>query len=110
MNDERQILGKCHEYMNCHVIIETSERALSDAILASTDGTNAAFYVPEEVEEATDSSTGEIRQLGGVTYQARFRKYRLLVYPLASIRNLYLYPYYFPYYPYYYAKPYPYNV
>jgi hypothetical protein len=103
MDYVRAVHEMCKKHMNCHVIFQTSDRALMDGILLDSDGANATLQVPEEVSAPTTPE--ELRN--DSTLRPRYRRYIVKIYPLASITGMYLYPYYYPYYPNFYPKPYP---
>ena len=101
----RNMQDKCKKYKYCHVVFQTSERALLEGILLDNNLSSADLLVPEDLA-APESRYFEVRQSGGETFRPRYRVYKKVTVPLSSVAAIYLYPYYYPSYPYIYQRNY----
>ncbi|PGS48671.1 hypothetical protein [Bacillus sp. AFS041924] len=101
----RNIQDTCKKYKLCYVVFQTSERALLEGVLLDNDSNSANLLVPEDLA-APESRYFEVRQNGGETFRPRYRKYKKITLPLASVVAVYLSPYYYPSYPYIYHRNY----
>ncbi|MGG0178507.1 hypothetical protein [Gottfriedia acidiceleris] len=101
----RNIQDKCKKYKYCHVVFQTSERALLEGILLDNDSNSANLLVLEDLA-APESRFFEVSQSGGETFSPRYRMYKKVTVPLSSVVSIYLFPYYYPSYPYIYQRNY----
>ena len=107
VNHTRLVHDKCKKYKECHVVLQTSERALLEGVLLETNTESATLLTAENLE-LPDSEYGELRQIGGETFKPRYRRYKRIIIPLSTITTIYLFPYYYPSYPYVYQRNNPY--
>ncbi|PGZ89270.1 MULTISPECIES: hypothetical protein [unclassified Bacillus (in: firmicutes)] len=101
----RNMQDKCKKYKLCHVVFQTSERALLEGILLDNNSSSAELLVPEDLA-APESRFFEVRQNSGETFLPRYRIYKKVTVPLSSVVSIYLFPYYYPSYPYIYQRNY----
>ncbi|MES9684876.1 hypothetical protein ABWK22_18650 [Gottfriedia acidiceleris] len=101
----RNMQDKCKKYKYCHVVFQTSERALLEGILLDNNLSSADLLVLEDLA-TPESRYFEVRQNGGETFRPRYRIYKKVTVPLSSVVAIYLYPYYYPSYPYIYQRNY----
>ncbi|MEE6450034.1 hypothetical protein RAH41_05600 [Gottfriedia acidiceleris] len=101
----RNMQDKCKKYKLCHVVFQTSERALLEGVLLDNNSSSADLLVPEDLG-ATESRYFEVRQSGGDNFRPRYRAYKKVTVPLSSVEAIYLYPYYHSNYPYIYQRNY----
>ncbi|QKE73658.1 hypothetical protein HPK19_12955 [Arthrobacter citreus] len=105
MDHIRNMQEKCNKYKFCHVVFQTAERALLEGVLLDHDSNSANLLVLEDLA-APKIAFFEVRQSGGDTFSPRYRKYKKVNIPLASVSAIYLFPYYYPSYPYVYQRNY----
>ena len=98
--DSRDIMSKCSQYMNYHVIGHLSDGTNIDGIIEDMDDDGVTMLMPEEVDDDTDG-----RQYGGYGgygggYRRRFRRFRRRRFPYSAFIFPFIipFPYYYPYY------------
>ena len=100
----QNLYNECKEMMNYHVIIRMQDGREFDGVIESVepDGVNVLMGEDVIIRDDEDNRQMQFRN------PRRFRRFRRMRFPLATILALSLlpYPYYAPPYPY--AQPYPY--
>lgn len=105
--DLQQMYDECRQMQGYHVIVRMKDGRELDGVIESADPENMTLLMGEDVI-MRDDEDDQTRQVGAYRNPRRYRRFRNVRLPLASLLGLSLlpYPYYAPPYPY--AQPYPY--
>lgn len=100
----------CKRYLYHHVTLTMTDGSFFDGIIENVDTDRITVLVGEDVMERESENESDERQYFGFgPPRRRFRRFRRLDFPLATLASLALlpyiapplYPYPYPYYPYY---------
>ncbi|WP_054703427.1 hypothetical protein [Bacillus sp. JCM 19041] len=90
---------QCHRYMNYHVIGEMNDGSQFEGIIDGMDEEGVTMLIPEDIME--NNNRQQYGYDGGYDGygrpRRRYRRYRRRHYPYRFLRNIFLYPFFYPY-------------